>query len=416
VQGNHRIENGASAPVRIVIAAAVSLAVAGGLAACGPSAPAGPGGGMQMPPAQVGVVTVQPAEVALTSELPGRLEASRVAQVRARVTGIVLKRRFEEGALVKAGQSLFQVDAAPYQAQLDSALAAQAQAEAAEAQARSVLERDTPLVAAKAISQQEYIAAQTAEKQAHAQVAVAKAAAMQARLNVDYALVTAPITGRIGRALVSEGQLVTQAEATPMAVVQQVDPLYINITQSAEEALALKRAISAGRMKASASGATPVQVVMADGSVYPLPAKLLFTDWTVDAGSGQVALRAEVPNPKGDLLPGLYVKVRVSQASTDAAMLVPQQSVTRTAAGDTVLVVNAENLPVPRPVKLGGARGNQWIVLDGLKAGDRVMADGFQKVRPKTPVNPVPWTPSVGTTGAAPAAPSAPAPASAASR
>ncbi len=376
------------------------------LAACGKgdNKGAGPGGpgGMQMPPPQVGVVTVAPAALALTTELPGRLEASRIAQVRARVNGIVLKRRFEEGALVKEGQSLFQIDAAPYQATLDSAIAAQGQAEAAAAQAAAQLERNRPLVAAKAISQQEWLATETANKQAIAQVAVARAAVTTARLGTGYASVTSPITGRIGRALVSEGQLVAAAEATPMAVVQQVDPLYINITQSASDAMALKRSMAAGKLHATANGggATPVQVVMEDGTVYPMNARLLFTDWTVDPTSGQVALRAEVPNPRGDLLPGLYVKVRLSQASSDAAILVPQQSVTRTAAGDTVLVVGPDNQVAPRQVKLGGARGNQWVVLEGLKAGDRVVADGFQKIRPKAPVQPVPWVPAVGASGA----------------
>lgn len=386
-------------------AVAAVLVAASMLAACGDANKAGaggPGGGMgQMSPPAVGVVTVQPTTLSLMTELPGRLEASRIAQVRARVTGVVLKRRFEEGSRVRAGQSLFQVDAAPYQAALESALAAQGQAEAAEANARSVLERDRPLVAAKAISQQEFIAAETAQKQAAAAVAVAKAAVTQARLNVTYASVDSPLTGRIGRALVSEGQLVSQAEATPMATVQQVDPLYINITQSASDALKLKRAIDAGRMKAAAAGAsTPVDVVLEDGSVYPMSARLLFTDWTVDPTSGQVALRAEVPNPKGDLLPGLYVKVRLSQASSDSAILVPQQSVTRTAAGDTVLVVGPEDKVGPRPVKLGGSRGTDWVVLSGLQPGDRVVADGFQKIRPNAPVKPVPFVSPVGASGA----------------
>jgi membrane fusion protein (multidrug efflux system) len=415
---------GAGTSARLVrsraIAIAASAVAALLVAACGEKA-AGPGGpgGMQMPPPTVGVVTVAPTSLPLTTELPGRLESSRVAQVRARVNGIVLERRFEEGSLVKAGQSLFQIDPAPYQAQLDSAIAAQGQAEAAAAQTASILERDKPLVAAKAISTQEFIAAETAHKQAIAQIAVAKAAVTQARLSVTYARVDSPIAGRIGRALVSEGQLVTQAEATVMATVQQIDPLYINITQSADDALKLKRSIASGKVRASRSGSTPVEVVLDDGSVYGHHARLLFTDWTVDPTSGQVMLRAEVPNPQGDLLPGLYVKVRLSQASSDTAMVVPQQSVTRSAAGDTVMVVGADNQVTPRPVKLGGSRGNQWIVLEGLNPGERVVADGFQKIRPKVPVTPVPWTPVVGGPGApAPVAPgaSSPAPSVAASR
>ncbi len=379
------------------------------LAACSPSGDAKGGEGGKPPPPQVGVVTVQAGTLALTTELPGRLEASREAQVRARVTGIVQKRRFEEGALVRAGQPLFEIDAAPYRAALDSARAVQTRAEATLDLAQATLERNRPLAEARAISQQEWITTQAQQQQAAADLLSARAAVQTARLGVDYAAVTSPIAGRIGRALVSEGALVTQAEATPMALVQQVDPMYVDITQSAADALRLRRAISQGRMKAATS--TQVQVVMDDGTPYPLPAKLLFTDVTVDPTSGQVALRAEVPNPKGELLPGLYVKVRLEQAQADSAILIPQQAATRTAAGDTVLVVGADNLVAQRQVKLGGARGNQWIVLGGLAAGERVVVDGFQKIKPKAPVSPVPWAPP-----AAAAAAGASTAASAASR
>jgi membrane fusion protein, multidrug efflux system len=382
------------------------------LAACGPSgAPAGaaggpPGGGMPPPP--VGVVTVKPGEVALATELPGRLESVRVAQVRARVTGVVKRRLFTEGSLVKAGQSLFEIDAAPYRAALDSAQATQAKAEAGLAQAQATLERDKPLVDARAISQQEWIGAQAAQKQALADVAAAKAAVQQARLNVDYAAVQAPISGRIGRANVTEGALVSQTEATLLATIQQVDMLYVNFTQSAAEALRLKRAVEAGKLRNS--GSSLVRIVLDDGSEYAYPGKLLFSDLTVDPTSGQVTLRAEVPNPKGDLLPGLYVKARIDQARSDTAILLPQQAVTRGAAGDTVLVVGPDKQVSPRPVQLGGARNNQWVVLGGLKPGEQVVVDGFQKIRPKTPVTPVPWTPSASAPSASgPAAVSAPA-------
>jgi membrane fusion protein (multidrug efflux system) len=387
-----------------------ALAFAALLAACGQGADGAQGGG-QMPPPQVGVVAVQPASLTVTAELPGRLEAWRTAQVRARVTGVVKKRLFTEGSTVKAGQSLFQVDDATYRAALDSALATQAKAEAALAQASALLERNRPLAEARAISQQDWVATQAAHKQALADQAAAKAAVAQARLNVDYASVLAPIAGHIGRAQVTEGALVSAAEATLLATIQQTDKLYINITQSATEALRLKRQLEAGQLQSA--GQAMGRVVLEDGSVYPHQAKLLFSDLQVDATSGQVLLRAELPNPKGDLLPGLYVKVKLDQGRTGAAMLVPQQAVTRGAAGDTVLVVGPDNQVGPRTVQLGGTQGSQWVVLGGLKSGERVVVDGFQKIRPKAPVAPVPWSPA-GAASAAPAAASTPA--SAASR
>ncbi|MBQ0931108.1 efflux RND transporter periplasmic adaptor subunit [Ideonella alba] len=382
------------------------------LAACGGSGGGAPGGG-QMPPSPVGVVTATRQPLALSTELPGRLEAVRTAQVRARVTGVVQKRLFAEGGQVKAGQSLFQIDAAPYQAALDSARATEAKAEAALANAQATLERNRPLAEAKAISQQDWVSTQTAHKQAQADLAAARAARQQAALNVEYAQVRSPISGRIGRATVSEGQLVSQTEATLMATVQQVDTLYVNVTQSATEAMRLKRAFDSGALKASGSNA--VKVLLDDGSEYPLAGKLLFSDLTVDPTSGQVSLRAELPNPKGQLLPGLYVRVRIEQAATDHAFLVPQQAVQRSASGDTVMLVGADGQVAVRPVQLGGSRGAQWVVTDGLQGGEQVIVDGFQKIRPKAPVKPVPWSPA-GSAPAAAASAAASAPASAASR
>jgi membrane fusion protein (multidrug efflux system) len=373
-----------------------SAAPAGGAGAGG--APAGP------PPAQVGVVTVQPQTVPLITELPGRLEAVRSAQVRARVAGILQSRQFTEGADVKAGQALFQIDASTYKAALDSALAAQAKAEANLAQATALAERYQPLQAAKAISPQEFLNAQVAQRQAQADVASSKAAVQTARINLGYASVTAPISGRIGRALVTEGALVGQGEATQLALIQQVNTLYVNFTQPANEVLKLRRAMDAGTLKKAGAQAASVRVVLEDGTEYPLPGRLLFSDLSVDATSGQVALRAELPNPQGQLLPGMYVRVRIEQAQVDGGVLLPQQAVTRGSQGDSVLVVDAEGKVSPRPVKLGGARGTQWVVLDGLKAGEQVMVDGFQKMmNPKAPVKAVPWQPQ----GAAPAASSA---------
>jgi membrane fusion protein (multidrug efflux system) len=329
--------------------------------------------------------------------------------VRARVAGIVQKRLFTEGGEVKAGQSLFQLDAAVYRAALDSALATQAKAEANLAQARATFDRNEALATAKAISQTEWVATQTAVKQAEADVATAKAAVQTARLNVEYAAVQAPIAGRIGRALVTEGALVGQGEATQLALIQQTNPMYVNFTQSASDALKLRRAFESGQFKRIGGSGAEVRVVLDDGTEYKQSGKLLFSDLTVDPTSGQVTLRAELPNPDGALLPGLYVKVRLAQAQADAGMLVPQQAVTRGGGGDTVLVVGEGGMPAPRPVKIGGANGSNWVVLGGLKPGEQVIVDGFQKMRPKSPVTPVPWAP-----GGAPAAGGAAGPAASA--
>lgn len=343
-----------------------------------------------MPPAEVGVVSVQPGVVELVTELPGRLEASRVAQVRARATGILQERLFREGSDVKAGQALFRIDPAPYEATLASARGQQAKAEAALAQAKATLERFRPLVAERAVSQQDFVNAEMAVKQAEADVAVARAAVQTAGINRAYADVASPIAGRIGRALVTEGALVGQGDATPLAVVQQVDPLYVNFTQSAIEAMKLARAVEAGQLQKRGNGAA-VKVMLEDGSEHPQTGKLLFADLTVDSTSGQVTLRAEVPNPGGKLLPGLYVRVRLVQAEAAQAITLPQQAVTRSPKGDSVMVVDAEGKVAPRPVKLGGQQGGHWVVLDGLKAGEQVMVDGFQKLRGDAPVKAVPW-------------------------
>jgi membrane fusion protein (multidrug efflux system) len=361
------------------------------LAACGQgNAPAAGPGGMP-PPAEVGVVTVKLTDVGLVTELPGRLEASRVAQVRARAAGIVQKRLFTEGSQVRAGQALFQIDASPYQATLASALASVAKAEANQMQARAQAERFKPLIEAKAISQQEFVNAQAAQKLAEADVAVARAAVQTARINLGYAAITAPISGRIGRALVTEGALVGQGEATPMAVIQQTDPMYVNFTQSASEVMQLRRQLESGQLKRAGSQAASVRVVLEDGSEYAKPGKLLFSDLTVDSTSGQITLRAEVPNPAGTLLPGLFVRVRLEQAQVASAITLPQQAVTRSPQGDSVMVVNSDGKVAPRPVKVGAQQGGQWVILDGLQSGDQVMVDGFQKLRGGAPVKAVPW-------------------------
>ena len=407
------------ARVRLGVAAG-GLSVVLLLAACGKSEapPAAAGGGM--PPPEVGVVVATPGDVGLVTELPGRLEASRVAQVRARAAGILQKRLFREGSDVKAGQPLFAIDAAPYAAALQSAEATLARAQANLTQAAALAERYKPLLAANAVSQQEYANAVAAHKQAEADVAAGKAAVQTGRINLNYASVTAPISGRIGRALVTEGALVGQGEATQLAVIQQIDPVYVNFTQSAGEVMKLRRALADGQLqRAGGSEAASVRVVLEDGSEYALPGKLLFSDLTVDPSTGQITLRAEVPNPKGDLLPGLYVRVRLEQAQVANAITLPQQAVTRTQQGDHITVVGADGKLSQRTVKVGAARNNQWIVLEGLKAGEQVMVDGFQKLQmmpPGTPVKAVPWQ-APGSAAAAPAAaaPAASAPAAAAS-
>lgn len=363
------------------------------LVACGPSgAPAGAAqGGGAPPPAEVGVVTVAPGDVGLITELPGRLEASRVAQVRARAAGILQKRLFREGSEVKAGQALFSIDAAPYAAALQSAQATLARAQANVAQASALAARYKPLLAENAVSQQEYASAVASEKQALADVAAGNAAVKTASINLNYAQVTAPISGRIGRALVTEGALVGQGEATQLAVIQQTNPMYVNFTQSASEAFKLRRAMESGQLKSAGAGAASVTVVLEDGSAYAHAGRLLFTDLTVDATTGQITLRAEVPNPAGVLLPGLYVRVRLEQATASDALTLPQQAVTRSAQGDSVMVVGADGKVSPRSIQVGGEQNGQWVVLDGLKAGEQVMVDGFQKLRGDAPVKPVPW-------------------------
>ena len=362
------------------------------------------------------MLTVSPGTVGLVTELPGRTEASRVAQVRARAAGIVQRRLFREGSDVRAGQPLFQIDDAPYRAALASAQAALARAEANALQARANAERARPLYEGQAMSQQDYVAATAARQQTEADVAAAKAALQTAQINLGYASVTAPIGGRIGRALVTEGALVGQGEATPLAVVQQIDPMYVSFTQPVAEVLRLRAAIAAGQLqRASGAQSAAVRLQLDDGSVYPLPGRLLFSDLTVDPSSGQITLRAEVPNPQGLLLPGMYVRGRLEQAQAGGAILLPQQAVQRGSDGDRVWVVVADGKLSTRTVKLGGARGGDWVVLEGLKAGEQVVMDGLQKLAGRSVVKPVPWQPP-GATASASAPASAAAPAAAASR
>jgi membrane fusion protein (multidrug efflux system) len=397
----------------------VSLLLAG-VAACGKNDAKPAAAGAAPPPPEVGVVTVATGDVGLVTELPGRLEPARVAQVRARAAGIVQQRLFREGSDVRAGQVLYRIDPAPYAAANASAQAALARAQANLGQATALAQRYAPLVEANAISKQDYANAVAGQKQAEADVAAARAGVRTSEINLGYASVTAPISGRIGRSLVTEGALVGQGEATPLAMIQQINPLYVNFTQSATEVMNLRRALEQGRLKRAGAEGAQVRVLLEDGTPHPQPGKLLFADLTVDANTGQVTLRAEVPNPGTMLLPGMYVRVQVEQAKAGNALLLPQQAVTRSPQGDSVMVVAGNGQVSPRPVKIGGSQNSQWVVLSGLQAGEQVMVDGFQKLRPGQPVKPVPWNAATGPAGtsavsAGPAA-SAPArPASAAS-
>ena len=383
-------------------------ALATPLAGCGPGSAPPPAN--TPPPVEVGVVTVTATTVGLQTELPGRTEASRVAQVRARVAGILQQQLFREGSEVKANQALFQIDAAPYAAALASAQAVAARAQANLMQAQAQAERYKPLLEANAISQQDYISAVAAQKQAEADVAAGKAAVQLAQINLGYASVNSPISGRIGRALVTEGALVGQGEATQLALVQQIDPMYVNVTQPVSDVLRLRGAIASGQLKTAGDKASAaVRIVLDDGSVYALPARLLFSDLSVDPSSGQITLRAEVPNPKGMLLPGMYVRARLEQAAVNAAMLLPQQAVQRNSQGDTVKVVAADGSVNTRAVKIGTAKEEQWVVFEGLQPGEQVVVDGFQKLQGKARAKPVPWNP-------APAAPAAPASAASATK
>ena len=354
-------------------------------------------------PTEVGVITVATRPVTLTRELPGRTSAFRIAEVRARVSGIVLKRLFTEGADVKEGQVLYQIDPAPYQAALDSAKASVARAEAAALSARLQAERSEKLVAARAVSQQEFDSSVAARQGSEAEVAAAKAAVQTAEINLSYTRVTSPLTGRIGRSEVTEGAYVQQASATLLAVVQQLDPIYVDLTQSSTEVLQLRRALEAGQVTRAGHGEAKVQLILDDGRQYADAGALQFSDVSVNASTNSISLRALFPNPRGELLPGLFVRARLEEGSRSDAILVPQPAVSRNQKGEaTALVVGAENKVELRVLKIDRAIGNQWLIADGLKPGDQVIVENLQRIRPGAPVKPIPATTPA---GAAPSAP-----------
>ena len=344
------------------------------------------------PPPQVGVYTVHTEKLPITTDLPGRIDPVRTAQVRARVAGILLKRCFKEGSNVKAGQVLFQIDPAPLKASYDSAKASLAKAQANQTQAQALADRYQKLVKIKAVSQQEYVTAKASAMQAKADVLAAKAAVETASLNLGYATVTAPISGRIGAALVTEGALVGQNTATEMAVIQQLDPIYFDFTESSSEGLRLRRAFEEGKLKSIAPGEAKVTLLLEDGTTYSHPGKLLFSDITVDPTTGMVMLRAEFPNPDHLLLPGMFARARLEQAMDNKAIAVPQRGVSYGPDGKpSVLLVTPDNKVKSQPVTVSSSVGNQWIISSGLKTGDKIILSGLQKVRPGMTVKPVPF-------------------------
>lgn len=343
------------------------------------------------PPPEAAFVTIAPEKMAVENELPGRIESYRTAEVRARVPGIILKRAFEEGSYVKQGQLLFQIDPRDYQAAVQSAKAALARAKANLVQADLKLKRYTPLVKINAVSKQEYDDAVAAQKQAAADVDAAKAELVRANLNLEYARVTAPISGRIGRQMVTEGALVGQNEATLLATIQQIDPIYLNLTQSSAELLKLRQMMQAGTLKDTDKSGLKVTMVMEDGTIFEHTGKLLFSDITVDPTTGELTIRALFPNPGNMVLPGMYVRARMKQAINENAIIIPQQAVIRSNSGSTVMVLNNEDKVEVRNVKTGAAVGSCWEITEGLKPGDRVVVEGLQKIKAGAPVRAVPW-------------------------
>ena len=362
------------------------------LVACGQQEGAGMAG-MKMPPQAVSVIEVHPGKVALQQQLPGRLEANHVAEVHARVKGIVEKRLFIEGSNVKAGQSLFSIDAGTYEADYHLALASLEKAKADLEEAEYQAKRYEKLFADKAVSEFDLVQARAKLKQATALVQAADAEVEKAKINLNYCKVEAPISGRIGRSMVTKGALVDDAMNSPLAVIQQIDPMRVNFSQDSNTALTLYRAQANGKLVSKEDGHTiKVHLILPDGHEYSQVGQLLFSEVTVDASTAQIQMRAEIPNPDGELLPGMFAQVRFEQAVYAKAILVPQQAVMRSEKGDIVMVVGKDNMVSPRPVTIAGDSNNQWIITDGLHDGDKVMVEGFQKLRPGAPVDPQPWS------------------------
>jgi membrane fusion protein (multidrug efflux system) len=342
---------------------------------------------------EVSVVTVAPRARAVVRELPGRIAPTRVADVRPRVSGIVVERSFNQGSEVKAGDPLYRIDPRPFEVELQSNEAALARANAVYDQAAQQARRIALLTSQRATTDVENEKAIAAMRQAEADVAGRKADVARAKLNLDYATIRAPIDGIVGAALVSEGALVVQNDATSLATIQQLDPIYADFTQSAGELNHLRRAFEAGDLDRIAAGAAKIRLVLDDGTPYALTGKLLFSEAKVDAHTGQVTLRGEFPNPKRELLPGMYVRVLIEQGIDTDAIAVPQQAIQRNGGGGSeVFVVKDDNHVATQAVRTGSIQGGQWFVTDGLKSGDRVVVEGFQKFAAGDKVKPLAWT------------------------
>lgn len=360
------------------------------LSACSEGEAQAPKTAAAPPPAAVSVVTVEARSLPVTNELPGRIAPTRIAEVRPRVSGIVVERVFEQGSMVKAGDVLYRIDPAPFRVQVARAEATLQRAEAARVQASQTSARQQELRQKRISSVQELDDSVAALAQANADVALAEAGLAEAKLAFDYSEVRAPIGGRIGRAIVTEGALVSANGAESLATIQQLDPVYADFTQSANALMRLRQALKVGTL--SNPDATPVELRFDDGSAYAHPGKLLFSEASVDETTGQVTLRGEFPNPDGDLLPGMYVRIRIEQGVQKNALSVPQQAIQRDPTGGAmVYVVTKENKVEFRPVRLDRPVGTDFVVAEGLSAGDTIIVEGFQKARPGAVVQPTPW-------------------------
>jgi membrane fusion protein (multidrug efflux system) len=360
-------------------------AVTAALVSCNNSSPNPP----STSPAEVSVVTIEPQRVDLTTDLPGRTSPYRIADVRPQVNGILLKRLFTEGDDVQAAQQLYQIDPSLYQAAYDSAVATLAHAKAELTMAKLLEQRDQPLVAAQAVSKQDYDNAVASEQQADADVASGEAAVETAHVNLVYTRVLSPITGRTGRSI-TEGALLTADQTRPLVTVQQLDPIYVDIPQSSTDLLRLEREIAGGQIKSAGNNQAQLTLTLEDGTTYDKPGLLQFADVTVDEGTASVILRALFPNPNKLLLPGMFVTAHLAEGVIENGLLVPQQGITHNQLGEpTALVVDPDNKVELRVLKTSRAIGDKWLVTDGINAGDRVIVEGTQKVKPGAEVHPI---------------------------
>jgi membrane fusion protein, multidrug efflux system len=379
---------------RTARALAFSALMIASLAACGKKPGGPPGMGGPQGPLEVGVITMAPTPITLTQDLPARTAAFRVAEVRARVNGIIQKRLFTEGSDVKEGQVLYQIDAAPYQAELDNALGVLNRAEANREAARIKEKRYQELVGSKVVSKQDYDDVAVALHAFEAEVLSAKASVQSARINLGYTQVTSPLSGRAGVSQVTEGAYVQASSATLLVTIQQLDPMYVDVPQSSNDLLRLKKAVTSGELQTDQEGQARVKLMLDDGTDYAPEGTLQFSDVSVSPSTSSVTIRAIFPNPEGVLLPGMFVRARLVEGRKQDALLLPQFTVTRNSKGEaTTFVVGADEKAELRVVKTERTVGNQWLISGGLKPGDRVIANNLQRLRPGVPVKAVPFAP-----------------------